>query len=327
MLSPEDQAAWQTYLSGSNLSENSIRILRAELDAAPPVALEARLKLLCASNTRQDIFEWKADAIWLIQNQPDSWITANLPIPASLQSVDFDDLTNAWLDLIKAFATNWRRLDTAGKNWKIISNSIAFIANYDASAAYILLISAIMPPGETLSWHPLVTEVFAPVVSKFDGKKKRKLLSAFFEEAEQLCSEESGSGNRFENLKQMFELAIVLGDLDRAQKYASAAKDLIADFHGVWRRPVDLMFGRIALRKDDIESAKQFLLTDHQGYSNMTLAAELFDMGEKEFVAQYLIIYKSTQETDRHYRILDEWSSQIALGLRPSFELRKKIPF
>jgi ATP/maltotriose-dependent transcriptional regulator MalT len=131
-------------------------------------------------------------------------------------------------------------------------------------------------------------------------------------------------------LPRMARAAFAAGDMARAERYAEEA--LQAAQRGVFWWTGDavhqgnIVLGRLALRRGDVEEAKRRLLAAGKtaGSSslgslgpNMQLAKDLLDRGEKETVAAYLEECGSFWEGNRGK--LAEWIVLVRAGLKPDF--------
>ena len=131
-------------------------------------------------------------------------------------------------------------------------------------------------------------------------------------------------------LARMAKAAFAAGEWDRAAWYSNEALD--AAKHGVFPWTGDaihqgnIVLGRLALRKSDIESAKRYLLAagNTPGSStlaalgpNMALARDLFDRGEQATVLAYL--EECGHFWDGNRGKLAEWIALVKAGLKPDF--------
>ena len=131
-------------------------------------------------------------------------------------------------------------------------------------------------------------------------------------------------------LPRLAKAAFAAGDYQRALDYADEA--LAAAKHGVFWWTGDaihqgnLVLGRLAMRKGDLEEAKRALVAAGKapGTSSlastgpgMQLAKELLDRGESATVLQYLEECGSFWEGNRGK--LAEWIVLIKAGLKPDF--------
>ncbi len=131
-------------------------------------------------------------------------------------------------------------------------------------------------------------------------------------------------------LARMAKAAFAAGEWERATGYANEA--LEAARHGVFPWTGDaihqgnIVLGRLAFRRSDIESAKRYLLAAGKapGTSqlaslgpNMALARDLLDRGEQDTVVAYLEECRQFWDGDRGK--LPEWIALVKAGLKPDF--------
>jgi hypothetical protein len=131
-------------------------------------------------------------------------------------------------------------------------------------------------------------------------------------------------------LARMTKAAYGAGNLEKAERYANEA--LEASTHGVFWWTGDAIFqgnivlGRLALRRGDVEAAKRYLLLASKtpGSStlstlgpNMGFAKELLDKGESATVLQCLEDCGSFWAGGSGK--LAEWTALIRAGLKPDF--------
>jgi len=131
-------------------------------------------------------------------------------------------------------------------------------------------------------------------------------------------------------LARMTKAAYAAGSFEKAERYAKEA--LEASTHGVFWWTGDaihqgnIVLGRLALRRGEVEAAKQYLLQagktpgsstlSTQG-PNMALAKELLDRKEFDVVLQYLDLCGSFWTAGGNK--LAEWVALTKAGLRPDF--------
>ena len=131
-------------------------------------------------------------------------------------------------------------------------------------------------------------------------------------------------------LARMAKAAFDASEWDRAATYAKEA--LEAATHGVFPWTGDaihqgnIVLGRLAFRKSDLDSAKRYLLAAGKtpGSSslaslgpNMALARDLLDRGEQETVVAYL--EECGHFWDGNRGKLAEWIALVKAGLKPDF--------
>jgi tetratricopeptide (TPR) repeat protein len=130
------------------------------------------------------------------------------------------------------------------------------------------------------------------------------------------------------------DLAIYLvdaGELDKAREYANALLDIAPKFSKNWNygnaiHKGHVALGRIELRMNNLEAAKQHLLDagstpgspqlDSFG-PNMLLAKELLEKDEREVVLQYLEHCRTFWKMGDSY--LERWEKTIKNGSVPNF--------
>ena len=131
-------------------------------------------------------------------------------------------------------------------------------------------------------------------------------------------------------LPRLAKAAFAAGDYVRAERYADEA--LEAARHGVFWWTGDaihqgnIMLGRLALRRDDIEEAKRRLITAGKTPGSSTLASvgpsmqlakDLLDRSQSAAVVEYLELCGNFWEGNRGK--LAEWIALVKAGLKPDF--------
>jgi hypothetical protein len=135
----------------------------------------------------------------------------------------------------------------------------------------------------------------------------------------------------FYSLNDAAKLAVEAHALDRAELYSNELLELSGDFKENWNFgnaifDGNMVLGRVALRRGNIEEAKRRLLKavttpgspqlDSFG-PNMALARELIKEGEGKVVQQYLDLCRRFWKMDDGRLTL--WSWMVKVGLTPSF--------
>src|SRR5205823_5891377 len=131
-------------------------------------------------------------------------------------------------------------------------------------------------------------------------------------------------------LARLAKAAFASGDYVRAERYSDEA--LVAARHGVFWWTGDaihqgnIVLGRLALRRQDVDAAKRFLLaagkTPGSGTlaslgPNMALAKDLLDRGDSASVVLYL--EECGQFWAGNRGKLAEWIALVKAGLKPDF--------
>jgi hypothetical protein len=151
----------------------------------------------------------------------------------------------------------------------------------------------------------------------------------------ELDAARKGGSSRLRFLPRMAKLALWLGETDKAAGYASEALRLTLppqvdpfDTSADAIHDANMVTGVLALRRGDIEGAKQCLLASartrgslelRQLGPNLTLADELLKKGEREAVIQYLDHCRSFWAQGQ--RLVDKWVTEIRDGTDPQFDI------
>jgi hypothetical protein len=136
---------------------------------------------------------------------------------------------------------------------------------------------------------------------------------------------------RFYALGDAAKEAFSEGKSKKAQEYANELSTLISKYKGNWNygnaiQDYNLVLGRIALSRGEIEKAKDYLIEAGKSPGspqmdtfgpNMSLAKDLLEKGEKEVVIEYLTLCKSFWEMNDGR--LDEWIVLVKAGKIPHF--------
>lgn len=141
---------------------------------------------------------------------------------------------------------------------------------------------------------------------------------------------QAGTYQRYILLDTAAKTAFELGQYDQATAYAQELIALAAKFQDDWNyssavHNANIIMGRTALLKNDINSAKQFLLAagkvpyskilDNHG-ADLQLAGALLARGQREIVSQYLRDCTRLWPHDRDR--LEHWRQQVAEGKNPN---------
>lgn len=138
--------------------------------------------------------------------------------------------------------------------------------------------------------------------------------------------------DRFYRLADLAKSAFNAGDLQKAEMYSRELLKMAPDYPKDWNYGNAIFYGnfvlgRLALRRDDLKQADDYLLQSGRTPGspqldsfgpNMTLAKGLLDKGESEVVLQYLALCKHFWEMGRGQ--LAQWSTEIRNGKALSFE-------
>jgi tetratricopeptide (TPR) repeat protein len=121
------------------------------------------------------------------------------------------------------------------------------------------------------------------------------------------------------------------GKIDDAQKYAEQLMALLPNFrqnrdYGGAMCDANLVLGRVAVRKGNLDDAKRYLIASAQSPvtpdlanngPNMGLAKDLLEKGEKQAVLDYFELCRKLWTNGGPQ--LDRWSQQVRDGKIPDF--------
>lgn len=163
----------------------------------------------------------------------------------------------------------------------------------------------------------------------------KQALQLRLQKLEELLAQ-AGDYQRYILLDTAAKTALELKQYERANDYARRLISLAPQFPDDWNyaqavHQANIILGRAALRADDIDSAKAYLLAaskipyseilDAQG-ADLQLANALLARGQRETVAQYL--QAGTRFWPRGRAQLDGWLQQLAAGQIPSLLMPAK---
>ena len=156
--------------------------------------------------------------------------------------------------------------------------------------------------------------------AKMEPELRRKLLAAVTDDE-----------TRFYILKEVARGAFDAGDVNKAEAVANELLDLASrhrneEKYGAAVHDGNMILGRVAVRRGDIEKAKTYLIRAGNapagpglgGFGpNMSLAKDLLEKGERETVLEYLELCKRFWRYPR--KPLERWIQTIKSGGTPQF--------
>ena len=137
---------------------------------------------------------------------------------------------------------------------------------------------------------------------------------------------------RFYALDHAAKESFVVGKIEDARKYAKELMTLAPKFKENWNygnaiQDFNLVLGRIAVKEEHLNEAKQFLLEAGKSPGspqmnsfgpNMSLAKDLLQKGEQKVVLEYMeLCRKFWGKYD--FGNLDKWEKEIKEGKIPNF--------
>ena len=162
-------------------------------------------------------------------------------------------------------------------------------------------------------------------------EEKQRWSKKALAQLEQALAQPARPEGRKYMLVEIAKTAFNAGEYDKAEQYAKELL-VIAQQHtsdasyGDAVHDGNMILGRLALRRDDVEQARSHLLksgrisgggTLSSFGPNMSLAKELLERGEKDAVVEYLQQCKKFWTYPRNP--LDQWIQDIRAGRQPDF--------
>lgn len=296
---------------GGRLSAAEVRELEAKIRQAPG-DVEARARLLGYYRSWDQLEQRRPHLRWLIEKSPDNVLLAvGLPYNGMLPGKCDQELRGLWI----------KQIETRRSDPSVLFNAARFFqACRDFSRAEDLLRSA---------------QALDPEDARYSQDLGRLLMSAgkkreAFDEFEAVLKRGGSGEENLRALQDVAKAAIEAGNYVKAAAYATQLLREAAHFeedywdYGNAIHAGNIVLGRVALRKGNIDEAKDYLLRagatpgspqlDSFG-PNMSLARELLMKGEREVVIRYLVLCGKFWASGS----LKEWQSEINEGRIPDF--------
>ena len=326
--------------------------LEAQIQAAPDDSETRRRLLRFYTNYRIEDTPARQlgrvkHRLWFLQNQPEieDADIYGYQIPFySVGDAEYKILREEWLKQVEKNAANSR----------IRLNAVSFFRSKEPEIAEKLLAEGCRIDPENYEFPLQLSELIYAKIKDLDEdsdeylKKKSRVLGQTFEAGERaltlLKTERSNDrdAKRAGLLQSLTKIAFELGKFDRAKMLAT---ELILDFgqdaantnYADATHIGNIILGRIAVRENDAERAKQYLLIavraplrrekSYFSKIDLRLARELLEKGEKATVAEYLKLCERLLNYSDLYagklRALKSWQEQISQGKMPSFDFAR----
>ncbi|MDP3509438.1 MAG: hypothetical protein Q8T09_15805 [Candidatus Melainabacteria bacterium] len=286
-----------------------------------PSDCEARFQLLGYYSGKQ--YGDKAAAkelftitVWLIDNMPDCGVIENWGCTDRvIDQAAYKELKRHWLTQIEANSNNAR----------VIGCAAAYFGHEDEDLSETLYQRAIKLEPTTSDW----SRELAWLLGRRGPERALDALNAMRE----ALRKEPEQNRQYYMLDDLAELAFNAGNLEEASEAALKSLSLAFTFGQDWNdgnaiHNANSILGRIALKKDDIEAAKKHLALAGETTGSpqlnsfgpeMTLAEELFVIGEIESVVAYLEACKRFWSSGCERGALDRGIAQLRSGEIPNF--------
>ena len=259
---------------------------------------------------------------WIIENVPNSAIAGMLGSFCFAEFKDrgefYDQVKRLWLGVVRANPQNALVLGRAGEFFKLLDKVW--------SGELLRRAKAIEP--ENPRWSKRLAFLYKLEMTKRQDESRQDWAAMELAEWQHAGSLLTGEQGPSELLDKLAEAALEAGDLDRAEGYA---RKLLADASPAWHNGDaihigNLVLGRVALRRGDIEKAKSHLIESARTDGSpvlcsfgprMILAKELLGRGEAEVVLRYLKLCSVFWKRGRDD--LARWADRVEKGEDPDF--------
>ena len=320
----EDSA--RLLMEGRNLSDEEAKIFEDQL-AANPNNLSLRSKLLgyYFLKQRQSDSARKArqkHIMWIIQNHPEDGITG-LPYANLNPSIDgeiYYEAKKLWL----------KHIETQNKNTDILGNAAAFFLRSDKDVAEDLFKRAQALEPYNPKWPERLGHLYAIGLSRKSAEVKTEIAIKSLEQWEKALNLTTEEIKKFYMLEDIAKVAFEAGDLNKAETYATELLHKSSQYknwnYGNAIHHGNLILGRLALKSDELEKAKKYLIEAGKTTGspqlnsfgpNMMLAKELLNKGEKDVVIEYFELCGNFWKNDRGR--LKQWTDTVKKDDIPDF--------
>lgn len=285
------------YFAGRGASDAEAAEWKARLDADPGDMI-ARASWIAWGMGRRRVgqpptADLHAQLVWLVRNLPGSSL-AGLVAPSCgvpRDWIDMEPLRLAWLDAVRDHETDAEVLDHAA--------SYFLFQDPDKTLAFLERARE-LEPGQSrrelrLAHH---WRFAARFLSRSDPQAGAKALA----HAQRAVELEGASAHRDSCRVVRLQCAVAADRWDLAERYATELSDRV-ERKSSWGPSGDAVFhsqrvlGHVALRRGDVDAARQHLLRCCSGGSSpvlgsfgpdFSLAQELLDLGERATVLEFL---------------------------------------
>lgn len=310
-------------MEGDRMKAKDVPLLEKKISEDPNDIL-SRTKLLGYYCRKQYQNQSAREAIqkhvlWLIMNAPESEV---LGIPegsldAILNAEAYAEGKKAWIDQIKK----------KPMNLKVLKHSSKFFQIHDRELAKKSLQMGQSLDSDDPKWPAALGHLYMMGMITNSSKKQTEAARKALEQFETAYKLSTKMG-RDPLLQFLTKTALAANDLKKAKGYAEM---MLSQNSPGWNygnniHHANIVLGRIAIRSDHIQKAKEHLIKAGETPGspqlnsfgpNMTLAKELLQKGEKEVVLKYFELCSKFWKSGKER--LDKWSADVKDGKMPNF--------
>jgi len=289
--------------AGRDLTEEQAKAAEEKLQSDPDnLTLRAALiryyfRAMLASRKEDIEAKREPHIFWLIEHHPDSRLAgspeARIDPIGFMGSVDsYQHGKELWL------AQAEKHPDSA----RVLENAAAFVSLHERKLGRELLEKALALDPTNLQAASLLAQSYDHERMYTQSPEEKVALSQKALSIRERALDRAQGPARFYALADAATEALEAGETAKAEQYAVELLQSAKEYRRGWNygnaiHKGHIILGRIALRRDDIEGAKQHLLAAGETPGspqlnsfgpNMTLAKELLEKGERDTVAAYL---------------------------------------
>lgn len=307
---------------GRKLTEYEAHVLERQLAENPDIPSAHALLIGYYSHNSFSQDDWANELrhiLWMIRNRPKSEVIIHWGGDFRVKKTDppYVQAKTAWLD----------HLEKRPNDLQLLRGAARFLQWKDDQLSISLLERGFKLEPSNNEWaNRLGESYFYLALSRKTAEKKRKPLmekALRYTEIDYRSEKNQHFKNRMHS--RLAVSAYKSGNLEKSQLYAQrmlshptgCAYTNENIYHG------HNLLGRIALRQQDVDEARQQLLTAGKksrcpGFVNTALAKELLQFGETEVVLTYFKHLKK-QRGDFDHADIDKWVIAIENGDMPQF--------
>lgn len=298
-----------------------------------PDNLAAREKLISyyfksMLTSRAPEFEEKREQhiFWLIEHYPDSELAGSPE--AGIDSFGLSGSTEGYQHGKKLWL---EAVEKQPEKLRVLRNAAQFLYLWDRKAGRELLEKALLLDPSDAKASSMLAQSYRMERMMATSPEEKAALAEKALSIRERGLEKADGQDRFYALGDMASDAFEAGDMPKAEQYATELLQAAPEFKKNWNygnavHRGNIILGRVALRRGDINGAKQYLLAagDTPGSPqlgsfgpNMALAKELLERGEREVVLNYL------QSCAKFWKMgaakLQDWIATVKSGGTPEF--------
>jgi thiol-disulfide isomerase/thioredoxin/tetratricopeptide (TPR) repeat protein len=314
-------------IHGKDLTAKDAEKLEEQLRHEPN-DLVTRAKLLgfysFQSRTSDQAKEpYSQHVFWLIENKPDSKILGS-PFAELDRRIDgqvYLQAKNLW----------FQQINKDPNNTMVIGNAAHFFLLNDSKLAESLLKKAQSLEPNNPEWPQSLAHLYSLRTSNQTLSNQSENAKKSLEQMEKSMELVSSEIDKYYMLSDLAKFAYQAGDSNKAENYAKELLLLAPKYPGDWNygnaiHHANIVLGRIALARGNIEAAKEYLIEAGKTPGspqlnsfgpNMTLAKELLEKKETQTVLSYFELCGKFWKMGGEE--LKEWSELVRNGEMPDF--------